>query len=435
MSKNIKNYNKQNWSNKHGRWENNVWIRHPKKEEPEDKQSLEEINISLYDGVTIQEMVDKCLPHADDCEFQIHYHSLQVHLTKDDSKIILTIPLAYYNFDQSVSAGSVEMEMKDVNEISDKAKELTNDKMTELFEAMPVLQHFGALGFEAAYTMSDNGSIHRHPGDFSFSSIDYDKAPEEPGVIYRQANAKDLYQTDSVLYLGHTGKAIPKFVCTETRIVNVELVEENGGIKGTYTEIPTMSFILQPKVKFPNVLKILGEEEQEVAILKRFKTTSRLIALKEYPLLVEVLKAFEESNFKPDHENVDGDRIDQGFVYISKTVTTSDKKKEGTTTTAKVTEFYTGDDEYYNQWAEDWENEYYKVYQTPSEINSSKIEKTVEEEDLFIVSINGEAHYFDDLAYMYLPIKCNNMSREEIASYIALEDQKKEDQLLEESER
>lgn len=287
--------------------------------EPSDLTDLNQINICLYDSRSIQKMVDICLPHANSSEFQIHYHSLQVHLKKKDKKgtVVITIPLAYYNFKQKVDTSSVEMEMKDVNESSKISLEFTKEKMNELFNKMPLLNNLHLLDYEVNFTMSDNGSIHRHPSDFSFSSIDKDKNPEEPGVIYRQANAKDLYQTDSVIYLGNKN---PKFVCTETRIVNVKKLKDDDGIVGTYTEIPTISFIHDRKEKnIIDIREILGLEKKEENLLDNFlKTRSLGISIEEYPLLVEILKSYIESEYEPNIENVIGNRIKDNKTTYTK---------------------------------------------------------------------------------------------------------------------
>lgn len=312
---------------KHGRFN--------KMEEPEDYEAQHKMNIVLFDYETIDKIVNECEPHAKASEFQVHYNSLQAHITKGDYEVCITVPLSFYNFEQEVTSGSVSMEMKDVNKYAELASKLNQDKMQEVFKELPIMEHIQALGFDVEYTVSNNGSIHRHPGDFSFSSIDYDKDPEEPGVIYRQMRATDLYQTDSVIYLGEDE---PKFVCTETRIVNVEPVPNNGGIKGTYTEIPTLSFITKKPVLRNRMYDILGEEfkEESISLLEQFKTTKSMkMSLKEYPLLVEVLKAFLETLYRPDVTFVDGKHITQE-KRTYKPVNYYGKKKLGTSTTTET---------------------------------------------------------------------------------------------------
>ena len=338
------------------------------KEEPKDFETESKLNIVLFDHSTIQLLVEECKPFARESEFQIHYHSLQTHITKNEFEVVVTVPLAFYNFDQEVTSGSVSMEMKDVNEISTDAQKLVEKQTKELFTSLPILKQLSALGFDINFTTSDNGSIHRHPGDFSFSSVDYDKDPNEPGVIYRQAKAKDLYQTDSVIYLPFTGT--PKLVCTETRIVNVKPVEDDGGIEGRYTECPTYSFITKPEKPENLLFDILGSEEpvKSDSIFENFKTTSSMkFKLHEYPLLVEILKAFKSCDYLPDISNVVGKRISQeitrtttyGGYYNNNTPNKNDKKepKESHTKTSsqEQSEYY---EEYmaayYDDWNEQW---------------------------------------------------------------------------------
>jgi len=400
------------------------YVTEPEKIEPEDYEARFKLNIALFDMKTIQSMVDECKPHAGASEFQIHYHSIQAHMRNGNNEVIITIPLAFYNFDQEVSSGSVSMEMKDVNKESEKCIELLQPQIGELFEKMPVLKHLSALGYEVDFTTSDNGSIHRHPGDFSFSSIDYDKDPDEPGVIYRQSKAKDLYQTDSVIYLGGLE---PKFVCTETRIVNVEPVEDNGGIKGRYTEIPTFSFILKDDTNINTLLEMLGDTHEDEDILDSYKQTSSMnFLIKEYPLLIEILKAFKESGYLPDTRNVIGKRIEQepsrysykqyGAYQYGKPSTNNaagfvkddieKKTKEDSSHSKNISE---------NSWNEyeDWSDYVDDMYPMQGTSNTEE-----EEKEIYTCVMMGVEHYYCEEWASWLPMKCKDMEEQELIQYL-----------------
>jgi len=389
MGKN--NYNYRNYYNK------------KKLIEPEEFENLSKLNIALFDNETINAMVEECQPHAGASEFQIHYHSLQVHIDNKGYEFIITIPVAYYNFNQEVSSGSVSYEMKEVNEVSSEAKLLVDEKVKELFDKLPILKIIGNMGFKTSYRVSDNGSIHRHPGDFSFSSVDYDKDPEEPGVIFRQMKAKDLYQTDSVIYLG--GKT-PKFNCTETRIVNVEPVKDNDGIKGKYTEIPTYSFISKEKEEKSKLYEIIGELKEHTNILSNFKTTNSMnVTLKPYPLIEEILKAFIVCEFKPDIVNVVGERIKgriYGNRYTATMVKTKDKGKNKAVIGNKNS--YLSDSDYWDEYDECYAAQY-------------GISVKEEKEEVQKTMIHGLPHFFHEEIEAWLPIKCEDMSEAEIINY------------------
>ena len=379
------------------------------KEEPEDFEAKFKCNIALFDHETIKTLVEECQPHAKASEFQIHYHSLQAHITKGSYEVCVTVPLAFYNFDQEVTSGSVSMEMKDVNEIAVIAEELLDDKVAEVFKLYPIFDHIQHLGFDVNYTVSNNGSIHRHPGDFSFSSVDYDKDPDEPGVIYRQMKAKDLYQTDSVIYLGEEE---PKFVCTETRIVNVKPVENDGGIEGKYTEIPTYSFITKPDGVKNLMYEILGGVEDK-DIFDSFKCTSSMSSkLVEYPLLVELLKAFKETEYKPDTTNVIGNRITQEYG-VGKRGTIgyqATQKKSGTTTYSAPN--YCGQDMYGDLDEDDWD------YYYPGVVSSQAQEFEDSVDELNTCIIQGKEMVYNEEWASWLPIDTLKMNEAELIQYL-----------------
>jgi len=361
---------------------------------PQDFIRRDKLNIVLFDYETIDNIVSECLPNADRSEFQVHYHSLQVHIEKNGSEVIITIPLAFYNFDQEVGYSSVEMEMKDVKREADKASLLIDDKYRELFSKFPIIQHLQHMGFDCSYKVSNNGSIHRHPGDFSFSSIDYDKDPKEPGVVYRQLKAEDLYQVDSVLYLGED---TPKLVCTETRIVNVQPAKD-GGIEGEYVEIPTYSFITKDNIE-SRVESILGALE-DTNIFDKYKTTKSMQRkVEQYPLLVEILKAFMISDYRPDISNVDGKRIKQERTYSYTQKKT--KKKDPLKT----------------QWgyAQGYGNESWDDY--VDSCHDFLIDDE-DEEEVETTTIYDNEYYYDTQWEAWLPMKCREMDDNELTIYL-----------------
>jgi len=121
-----------------------------------DTNSL--ITISLWDDTTLQEIAAKSGELAEKNEFQVHYWALNLIKTfSDDSKICISIPLVFYNYKQEVSAASIDFELKDVEEMSDKTQELAISLGNNLYNK---IKH--QFKDYKPYITPLN-SVHRHP--------------------------------------------------------------------------------------------------------------------------------------------------------------------------------------------------------------------------------------------------------------------------------
>lgn len=159
------------------------------------------LSMVLFQQSMLSNFWNECGKQADRSEFQVHYRGITLKLAKDDMSFSLIIPTAFYNFPQTVNPSAVSWEGSDASKRADEALEASQKKITELFAAMPILSALKGLeGYEVIE--SDVGTIHRHPGDFSFSATDYDINPENPGVVFRKRVANDFIQNDSVMYFG-----------------------------------------------------------------------------------------------------------------------------------------------------------------------------------------------------------------------------------------
>lgn len=207
--------------------------------EPTDGKEDNTLNLVLFSQKFLNGIADQCVPVAGGSEFQTHYRALQVIVSNDVGRIVFTIPTVFFNFPQRVSTGSVDYDLREVSKISAELKPKSDKIAAQIAQVFPV-SFFQEMGFNVKMREDEVGSIHRHPGDFSFSSIDLDKNPEKPGVIYRQAHATDHIQTDSVLYI--QAKNHVKLVTTQTRVVDVRPVE-GGGFNGTYKRAKTIAMI------------------------------------------------------------------------------------------------------------------------------------------------------------------------------------------------
>ncbi len=207
--------------------------------EPDDGKDETTLNLVLFSQKFLNGIAAQCVPVAGGSEFQTHYRSLQVIVSNTKGRIVFTIPTVFFNFPQKVSTGSVDYDLREVDKISSELKPKSDALAAQIAQVFPVA-FFQEMGFDVKMREGEVGSIHRHPGDFSFSSIDLDKDPEKPGVIYRQGHATDLIQTDSVLYIQAQNHV--KLVTTQTRVVDVRLVE-GGGIDGDYKRAKTIAMI------------------------------------------------------------------------------------------------------------------------------------------------------------------------------------------------
>jgi len=217
---------------------------------PTDGIANDTLNIVLYKQSFLNDIAKECLPEAKASEFQTHYRAVQFILTSKNpemkQRVVFTIPTVFFNFPQTVSSGSVKFDLRQVDQISNQMVDESRRIGQQVIEAFPTV-YFQDLGFNVNAIETEVGSIHRHPGDFSFSQIDLDNDPTNPGVIYRQGNAVDLIQTDSVMYITG-GEVNPhvKIVTTETRVVDVQtLPDPDDGIEGTYKKAKTITMILK----------------------------------------------------------------------------------------------------------------------------------------------------------------------------------------------
>lgn len=298
---------------------------------PTDVKDSSVLSLVLFKQSTLETIVNKCLPFAKGSEFQVHYRSIIVRLKNETNELIITVPTAFFNFQQTVSTGSVNFETANEGTAARRALVPSQALMPDLLSEFPALQALKTYadhnGFDYSIIESNSGSIHRHPGDFTFSSIDRDKSPNEPGVIYRHLNASDAVKTDSVIYIA--ANKLAKIVTTETRIVNVQ--ESTNGITGTYTEVPTITCILQDAevtTAADSLVSLLGDPEvtEEQPSFKFVRASGA--TTKEYPLITEILNQFAATTeaSSPDTAFVIGSHIEErSFWPKSKSVYTPKK--------------------------------------------------------------------------------------------------------------
>jgi hypothetical protein len=295
---------------------------------PEDTKDMSKLSVVLFKQTWLNGMSAICQPPAGGSEFQIHYRALVVRIKNSTNEFILSIPTYFYNFDQKVTSGSVAYHLDNVDKEADAGKAISDVKIQELWVQFPVISVLQQAlpNATVSYEEVNSGSLHRHPGRFGFSTIDYDKNPTNPGVIYREAQAMDKVHTDSVIYLGTN----TEIYTTETRILNLE--PHNGGVKGTYCQIPTLTYVLDD-LKTTDSTKVQDDVDKMAELLmgmidsaskapddnaKSYTTVTSMGAKKGYVLVNELLGEFKTSSYTPDMKNVLANRVTPLYASYNK---------------------------------------------------------------------------------------------------------------------
>ncbi len=205
--------------------------------EPKDLIATNRISLLMLNQSTLDDIFKICLPVADDSEFQVHYRSATFECVLDEALLSITLPTVFYNFEQTVAYSSVDYHLDDLTAAAELIKPLSISMMNST-EVADIYAYLDTIFDNVSLLEIADNSFHRHPGRFSFSSIDYDKDPTNPGVIYRKAQSDDIAQTDSVIFWSGRGEIIT----SETRYVTCE-PHADGGVDGHYLELPTITSI------------------------------------------------------------------------------------------------------------------------------------------------------------------------------------------------
>lgn len=273
---------------------------------PTDTTDLKQLSIVIMRQDILNAMADHCKISANQSEFQIHYRSLIMTLKQGEATVHISIPTAYYTFKQDVSGASVDYELTDVDAKALLAQPSSANIAREFLEKMPILSALQDAGFEKVDIYESNsGSMHRHPGRFGFSHVDYRKDPKNPGVVYRQANCDNFLQTDSVLYLATKRTEI---YTTETRIISVK--RDGTGVSGTYCRIPTVTYLYDAGKEDTDAFSgILGNSLAKTDGFEIIGCSLLGSKKPQYELVSHILSAFAESDVIPNVDHVDNTEI------------------------------------------------------------------------------------------------------------------------------
>ena len=273
-----------------------------------DSYDNTKVSLLLLSQSALDTITKICQPVAQSSEFQIHYRALVIRIKNDINELVVTIPTAFYNFKQRVSTTSVHYHLLDIDSIATSLQDTSHSKCAELLK-LPLFQALQTLEFDIDIYESNCGSIHRHPGRFGFSSIDLNQDPSDPGVVYRNKNAYNFAQTDSIIYIN--AKNETELFLSESRIVNV--VTENDFTSGTYTEIPTLTALLQNNSDTNSFTELLGRPLSLTDEQYKFIGDTSFI---KYFLIQEILQAFAQTAYEPDISSVLSKHISHHVPHI-----------------------------------------------------------------------------------------------------------------------
>ena len=280
------------------------------------------LSVCLFNQSMLDDFYEECQPFAKAAEFQVHYRGLVIRIKNEDSDFSVVIPTAMYNFKQEVSHAAVSWDGSDATARAELAVEASAVKVAQLLKDMPILNAL-AQAYGGTITEADCGTLHRHPGDFSFSGTDYDMDPKEPGVVFRKRNADDFLQNDSVMYFGnHSGN---KIVCNETRVVNVK--EQGEGVTGTYQEAQTYCFVKKNIAEKKDAMEVLigtADGGKKKDVYDKFDSTVSFgVTINKYQMLTRIIEEYDACNYEPNIDLVEGKLIEgrtYGNIHYGSTV-------------------------------------------------------------------------------------------------------------------
>ena len=116
------------------------------------------VTIVLWDNQTLQEIYNNSGELADTCEYQVHYWSLNIQkIFEDGSILVIQIPTTIFNYKQEVAGGSIDFELKDVEEVSNALEPIQE---LESAKRMPLVEkNFKDFTFQSVSL----NTLHRHP--------------------------------------------------------------------------------------------------------------------------------------------------------------------------------------------------------------------------------------------------------------------------------
>jgi len=253
-------------------------------------------------------------------EYQVHYWSLIIRFKyADNSFMDLSIPTVFYNYKQEVSSGRIDFNLNDTDDTSKQLEPLHNSKVNELLESKSFLNMVEIIknkyNFKNYEFLSNHlQSIHKHPCDSvsrrydSFTGTDYDKNPDNPGIIFPFGSIKENRLEPSFASIIHNSRSGAYIAHSEYRTVSMK---DNNIV---YEKQKCLTYAYKENHEISMLSKMLGNEET----LEAYKLDDEITDDEEQTLNISnILYDFmKQSKFKADIDFILKDNVSEK-VYAS----------------------------------------------------------------------------------------------------------------------
>lgn len=280
-----------------------------------DKKNNRNQGIILINDSDMQHILNKSGKHAKENEYQVHYWGLILrHRAEDNSILDICIPTVYFNYKQEVSYSHIDFQLTDVDDASDAVLPVHNMKVNEIIESGLIYELQTITGVKLEPLSVALNTIHCHPGSSthqSFSSTDYSNNPDDIGVVFPLAEARDDRPNFAGIMVRRTAKdnVVAHFEYrTANGIINENLVYEQSAcaalINKSSSKPSFVSSLFGAKEKNNDysVMKYCGMNDIFESILQVFKQ-SEFEAFTDTisPENVQLPQRAEPKTYKPQY--------------------------------------------------------------------------------------------------------------------------------------
>lgn len=305
-----------------------------KEDKIEDSEIDNYFGIHLHTEKALKDFRDKSgMKKTFTDEYQHHYWAAVGRLEMQDEILDVCIPLVLFNYDQEVSSGSVDFDLRTVVKVSESLSVLADTEFEKFMESCgnKISEKFPSM----QWSIVPLNTLHVHPGSMStFSGTDYDTDENDPGVCFPLDKGTDQASFSSIL-LHKYAEDSPILARTECRLFN-EIKD-----KLIYSQGKCISYVRKIKDTNRGVIEtmFLGPVVQTGYYLR-----DRLGFSDGKDITKIFTDIFDESQYEPNTNNIFEKHVKKkvhiGYKQKNKNAskTTNANKKKATNTKPKKTE-------------------------------------------------------------------------------------------------
>ena len=181
-----------------------------------DKKSQNHFGILLFSQKALENFqINSGMRKPYKVEYQFHYHAFVARVQFEEDTLDIAVPTVLFNYKQTVSGASVDFNLVDVEKASQESQQLADATANTL-----VGSQFGetikSIFPNVQWLSVSMNTCHVHPGQLSsFSGTDYDKNPNNAGIVFPLQKANNQSSFSSILC--HDNNDVVKLVRTEYR--------------------------------------------------------------------------------------------------------------------------------------------------------------------------------------------------------------------------